>query len=35
VRLALDECKYFSSEFRLLGTYPMSPFRRDQKPDES
>ena len=35
VRLALDECKYFSSEFRLLGTYPMSPFRRDQKPHES
>jgi prephenate dehydratase len=27
VRLALEECQYFSSEFRMLGTYPMSLFR--------
>lgn len=35
VRLALDECKYFSSEFRVLGTYPMSPFRADFAADAS
>jgi len=28
VQLALEECRFFSSEFRLLGTYPMSPFRQ-------
>jgi prephenate dehydratase len=33
IRLALDECKYFSSEFRILGTYPMSPFRLQQRAD--
>lgn len=31
VRLALEECQFFSSELRILGTYPMSPFRVDQK----
>ncbi len=31
VKLALDECRYFSSEFRILGTYPMSPFRISQQ----
>ncbi len=28
VQLALEECQFFSSEFRILGTYPASPFRR-------
>lgn len=27
VKLALEECQFFSSEFRILGTYPASPFR--------
>jgi prephenate dehydratase len=27
IKLALEECQFFSSEFRLLGTYPASPFR--------
>jgi prephenate dehydratase len=27
VALALDECRFFSSEFRVLGVYPASPFR--------
>ncbi len=27
VSLALDECRFFSSEFRILGIYPASPFR--------
>ncbi len=27
VRLALEECQFFSSEFRVLGTYPASAFR--------
>ncbi len=27
VSLALDECRFFSSEFRVLGIYPASPFR--------
>jgi prephenate dehydratase len=31
VKLALDECRYFSSEVRLLGTYPMSSFRDQLK----
>jgi prephenate dehydratase len=35
VRLALEECKYFSSEFRILGTYPMSPFRLQQRAELS
>jgi prephenate dehydratase len=29
VRLALEELSFFSSEVKLLGTYPESPFRRD------
>jgi prephenate dehydratase len=28
VKLALEECQFFSSEFRVLGVYPASPFRR-------
>jgi prephenate dehydratase len=28
VKLALEECGFFSSEFRILGTYPASPFRK-------
>jgi prephenate dehydratase len=31
VQLALEECQFFSSEFRLLGTYPTSPFRKQMK----
>ena len=31
VKLALEECQFFSSEFRLLGTYPASPFRLQMK----
>jgi prephenate dehydratase len=31
VKLALEECQFFSSEFRLLGTYPASPFRLAMK----
>lgn len=31
VQLALEECQFFSSEFRLLGTYPASPFRKEMK----
>jgi prephenate dehydratase len=27
VKLALEECQFFSSELRVLGTYPASPFR--------
>ena len=27
VKLALEECQFFSSEFRILGVYPASPFR--------
>jgi prephenate dehydratase len=29
VQLALEECEFFSSEFRILGVYPASPFRRE------
>lgn len=28
VRLALEECQFFSSEFRIVGVYPASPFRK-------
>lgn len=31
VALALDECRFFSSEFRVLGVYPASPFREQFK----
>jgi prephenate dehydratase len=31
VRLALEECAYFSSEFRIFGAYPASPFRAEQR----
>jgi prephenate dehydratase len=31
VQLAFEECQFFSSEFRLLGTYPSSPFRKQMK----
>lgn len=31
VELAFEECRFFSSEFRVLGTYPMSPFRLAQR----
>jgi prephenate dehydratase len=31
VQLALEECQFFSSEFRILGTYPASPFRLQMK----
>jgi prephenate dehydratase len=27
VKLALEECQFFSSEFRIVGIYPASPFR--------
>jgi prephenate dehydratase len=27
VALALEECGFFSSEFRVFGVYPASPFR--------
>ncbi len=29
VQLAFEECQFFSSEFRMLGTYPASPFRKE------
>lgn len=35
VALALEECQFFSSEFRILGTYPASPFRLRQNSDNS
>lgn len=35
VRLALEECQYFSAEFRILGTYPMSAFRHAQMPGDA
>jgi prephenate dehydratase len=31
VRLALDECRFFSSEVRIFGAYPASPFRAAQR----
>jgi prephenate dehydratase len=31
VALALEECQFFSSEFRILGTYPASPFREQSR----
>ena len=29
VRLAMEELAFFSSEVRVLGTYPASPFRKE------
>ena len=29
VALALEECQFFSSEFRIVGVYPASPFRQE------
>ena len=31
VQLALEECRFFSSEFRIFGAYPASPFRAAQR----
>jgi prephenate dehydratase len=31
VALALEECRFFSSEFRVFGVYPASPFRMAQR----
>jgi prephenate dehydratase len=31
VQLALEECRFFSSEFRVIGVYPASPFRAEQR----
>jgi prephenate dehydratase len=31
VRLALEECQFFSSELRIFGVYPASPFRQQQR----
>ncbi len=31
VRLALEECGFFSSELRIFGVYPASPFREQQR----
>jgi prephenate dehydratase len=31
VKLALEECRFFSSEFRVVGVYPASPFRAEQR----
>jgi prephenate dehydratase len=31
VALALEECQFFSSEFRILGVYPASPFREQSR----
>ena len=31
VALALEECRFFSSEFRVVGIYPASPFRAEQR----
>ncbi len=31
VQLALEECRFFSSEFRVVGVYPASPFRAEQR----
>lgn len=37
VKLALEECAFFSSEFRVFGVYPANPFRETlrRKMDES
>jgi prephenate dehydratase len=32
VRLALEECRFFSSDLRILGVYPASPFRKEIAP---
>lgn len=29
VTLAMEECQFFSSEFRIVGVYPASPFRQE------
>jgi prephenate dehydratase len=34
VRLALEECEFFSSEFRILGVYAASPFRAQLRAKE-
>jgi prephenate dehydratase len=31
VQLALEECRFFSSEFRVIGVYPASGFRAEQR----
>jgi prephenate dehydratase len=31
VALALEECRFFSSEFRIYGAYPASPFRAEHR----
>lgn len=31
VQLALEECRFFSSVFRVVGVYPASPFRAQQE----
>jgi prephenate dehydratase len=31
VQLALEECRFFSSEFRVVGVYPASGFRAEQR----
>jgi prephenate dehydratase len=31
VALSLEECRFFSSEFRIFGAYPASPFRDEQR----
>jgi len=35
VRLALEECEFFSSEIRIVGVYPMSPFRKQMELPET
>ncbi|NJM34495.1 MAG: prephenate dehydratase [Rhodomicrobium sp.] len=32
VRLALEECRFFSSDLHILGVYPASPLRKDLRP---
>jgi prephenate dehydratase len=34
VRLALEECEFFSSEFRILGVYAANPFRAQLRAKE-
>ena len=34
VKLAMEELAFFTSEVRILGTYPASPFRADLKGTE-
>ncbi len=31
VSLALEECRFFSSQFRIFGAYPASPFRAEHR----